>query len=250
MRFKVTVAYDGSKYCGWQVQPNGISIQETIEKAISEIQKSPTLITASGRTDARVHAKGQVFHFDSVGKMTSEQWEKALCAKLPEDIHVRKVEAVEDVFHARYDAKWKNYDYYVNVGEYNPFAKDYVLQYCRPLNVDAMRECAQLFIGRHDFTAFNGNSLSERPNQVRTIYDLCIEEKDELLIFHFYGEGFLRYMVRMLTQTMIEVGKGRVSLEEVERALHEAKKQSAPYNASPVGLYLVKVGYEDYESKV
>lgn len=250
MRFKVTIAYDGTNYCGWQAQPNGVSIQETIEKAISEIQKVPTSIIASGRTDARVHAKGQVFHFDSVVKMNCEQWKKALHAKLPDDLHVKDVEWVSDDFHARYDAKWKNYDYYVNTGEYNPFEKNYVLQYCRPLNVRSMRECAKLFIGKHDFTAFNGNSLSERPNQVRTIYDLQIEEKDDVLIFHFFGEGFLRYMVRMLSQTLIEVGKERVTLEEVRRALTEAKKQSAPYNASPVGLYLVKVGYDKYEPKV
>ena len=246
MRIKVTLAYDGSRYCGWQKQPNGLSVQEVVSKVISEIQKVETTIEASGRTDARVHAKGQVFHFDTHLGMNCEQWKKALNAKLPEDMRVHFVEVVGDEFHSRYDAKWKNYDYYVNVGEYNPFQKDYVLQFCRPLNIDAMRECAKLFIGTHDFTSFNGNSLLERPNQVRTIYNLSIEVKDDIVIFHFYGEGFLRYMVRMLTQTMIEVGKGRLSLEQVKKALDEPRKQAAPYNASPVGLYLVKVGYEDY----
>ena len=250
MRVKVTLAYDGSKYCGWQKQPNGISVQEVVSKTISEIQKIETIVEASGRTDARVHAKGQVFHFDTQLKMNCEQWKKAMNAKLPEDMRVQLVEEVSDSFHSRFDAKWKNYDYYVNVGEYNPFQKDYVLQFCRPLNVDLMKECAKLFVGTHDFTSFNGNSIIERPNQVRTIYNLWIEQKGDLLIFHYYGEGFLRYMVRMLTQTMIEVGKERVSLEQVKKALEEPKKQSAPYNASPVGLYLVKVGYEDYGVEV
>ena len=249
MRIKVTLAYDGSRYCGWQKQPNGVSVQEVVSKTISEIQKVETLVEASGRTDARVHAKGQVFHFDTQLKMNCDQWKKALNAKLPEDMRVQCVEEVSDSFHSRFDAKWKNYDYYVNVGDYNPFQKDYVLQFCRPLNIELMKECAKLFVGTHDFTSFNGNSIVERPNQVRTIYDLWIEKKDDLLIFHYYGEGFLRYMVRMLTQTMIEVGKERVSVEQVRKALDEPKKQSAPYNASPVGLYLVKVGYDDYGVK-
>lgn len=246
MRIKVTLAYDGSKYCGWQIQPNGTSIQGVVEKVISEIQKVETTVEASGRTDARVHAKGQVFHFDTSLTMNTDQWTKALNAKLPDDMRAIKVEVVHDEFHSRFDAKWKNYDYYVNVGDYNPFQKDYVLQYCRKLNVELMKECAKMFVGTHDFTSFNGNSLIERPNQVRTIYDIQIEEKDDVIIFHYYGEGFLRYMVRMLTQTMIEVGKERVTLEHVKKALDCPKKQSAPYNASPVGLYLVKVGYEDY----
>ena len=106
-----------------------------------------------------MHARGQVFHFDTQLGMNCEQWKKALNAKLPEDMRVQFVEVVSDDFHSRYDAKWKNYDYYVNVGEYNPFQKDYVLQFCRPLDIESMRECAKLFVGTHDFTSFNGNSL-------------------------------------------------------------------------------------------
>ena len=246
MRYKVTLAYDGSNYCGWQVQPNGTSVQEIIEKVISEIQKIETHVEASGRTDARVHAKGQVFHFDTELKMNCEQWKKAMNAKLPDDMLVKNVEHVDDSFHSRFDAKWKNYDYYINIGEYNPFEKDYVLQFCRPLDIQLMKECAKCFVGVHDFTAFNGNSLIERPNQVRELYDIRIEEKENILILHFYGEGFLRYMVRMLTQTLIEVGKHRLTVEQVKVILQEAKKQTAPYNASPVGLYLVEVGYEEY----
>lgn len=246
MRYKVTLAYDGSNYCGWQIQPNGLSVQQVVEEVISSIQKIETHIEASGRTDAKVHAKGQVFHFDTHLSMTAEQWEKALNAKLPEDMRVKHVEQVNDNFHSRFDAKWKNYDYYVNLGAYDPFERNHVLQLCRPLDVVKMKECAKCFVGCHDFTAFNANSLQERPNQVRTIYDLWIEEKGEMIIFHYYGEGFLRYMVRMITQTLIEVGKGRLTIEQVNELLQQAKKHSAPFNASAVGLYLVKVGYEEY----
>ncbi|MDD6466959.1 MAG: tRNA pseudouridine(38-40) synthase TruA [Erysipelotrichaceae bacterium] len=249
MRYKVVLAYDGTNYCGWQVQPNGISIQHVVEDVISSIQKVETHIEASGRTDAKVHAKGQVFHFDGHVNMTCEQWLKAMNAKLPEDMLVKEVTEVEDSFHSRFDAKWKNYDYYINLGEYDPFERNHVLQLCRPLDLDKMRECAKCFIGSHDFTAFNANSLQERPNQVRNIYDLWIEERGQIIVLHFYGEGFLRYMVRMITQTLIEVGKGRLSIEKVQELLQQAKKHSAPYNASAVGLYLVKVGYEDYKEE-
>ena len=247
MRVKAIVSYDGSNYCGWQLQPNGFSIQEAIEMTLGKIQKIATHIEGSGRTDARVHSMGQVFHFDTQLRMTEEQWQKAINSNLPSDIRVDKVEFVSDSFHSRYDAKWKHYCYRINVGPYDLFNRHYELQLCKKLNVDLMKECCRLFIGTHDFTAFNGNSLEEMPNQVRTVYDLYIEEENNILSIHFYGEGFLRYMVRMLTQTLIEVGKERISVEQVRQILVQAEKETAPFNASAVGLYLMKVGYQNYE---
>jgi tRNA pseudouridine38-40 synthase len=249
-RYKVTVEYDGSNYCGWQVQPNGISIETVIEEALFKITKVKTPIVGSGRTDAGVHAYGQVFHFDSDLKMSVRQWLPALNANLPDDIKVIKVEKVDDNFHARYDALWKEYDYLINVGEYDPFKRNYVYQYNRPLDVKAMRQASRYFIGTHNFTAFNANPLSERPDQTRTIYKLAIKENKGIITIRYVGNGFMRYMVRMMTQTLIEVGKGKIKPERIEQLLDNAVKHSAPYNARPEGLYLVKVGYEEYSEEV
>ena len=250
MRLKVTVSYDGSNYCGWQTQPNGESIQNVIEEVLEKIHKEKLHITGSGRTDAKVHAYGQVFHVDSSIKMNEHEWSMAFNTNLPDDIVVRSVEIVHDEFHARFDAKWKHYTYKVNIGNYDPFKRNYELQLCKDLDVDLIKECAKLFVGTHDFSAFNGNSLEERPNQVRTIFKIDVVRNKDSLVFNFYGEGFLRYMVRMLSQTLIEVGKGRLSVERVGELLEEAVKSSAPYNASAVGLYLVKVGYSEYADEV
>ena len=250
MRIKAIVSYDGSNYCGWQFQSNGLSIQEVIEMTLGRIQKIATHIEGSGRTDARVHAKGQVFHFDTDLQMDEQQWLKALNSNLPEDIHVDEIEFVNSNFHARYDAKWKYYCYRINTGNYNLFNRNYELQLCRKLDVSLMKECCNVFVGTHDFTAFNSSSKEEISNQVRTIYDLHIEEENDVISIHFYGHGFLRYMVRMITQTLIEVGKKRVTIEQIQQILAQAIKDTAPFNASAVGLYLMKVGYRNYEDEV
>jgi tRNA pseudouridine38-40 synthase len=170
MRWKATIAYNGAHYCGWQVQPNGLSVQEVVENALAKIVKSPVGAVSSGRTDAGVHAKGQVFHFDCDLNMTGEQWRLALNSLLPDDMIIRKVEEADPNFHSRFDALWKRYDYVINMGEYDPFMKDLEFEYNKRLDVRAMRTAAGYLVGTHDFTSFNANSLEERPNQTRTIY--------------------------------------------------------------------------------
>ncbi|MBQ2477943.1 MAG: tRNA pseudouridine(38-40) synthase TruA [Erysipelotrichales bacterium] len=250
MRYKVTVAYDGSAYCGWQVQPNGISIQSVIECVLEQITKTPTPIASSGRTDAGVHAKGQVFHFDTEARLNEEQWRKALNSLLPDDIVIRNVEKVNDQFHSRFDAVWKRYSYTSNMGEYDPFRRHYEYEYNRRLDVRAMREAAKHLVGTHNFAAFNANSLEERPNQVRTIYEITVRESKGRVVIEYTGNGFLRYMVRMMTQTLIEVGKRKIKPERVQALLENARKNSVPYNAPAEGLCLEEVGYTDYESGI
>ncbi|MBQ1506724.1 MAG: tRNA pseudouridine(38-40) synthase TruA [Erysipelotrichales bacterium] len=250
MRYKATVCYDGTNYCGWQVQKNGTSIQTVIEHALEVITKTPSSIASSGRTDAKVHARGQVFHFDSDANLKEDQWVKALNANLPEDIVIRSVEKADDLFHSRFDAVWKRYSYTVNMGEYDPFKRHYEYEYNRRLDVRSMREASKYLIGTHDFSAFNANSPEERPNQVRTIYEITVRESKGRVILEYVGNGFLRYMVRMMTQTLIEVGKKKIKPEKVKELLDAAKKNSVPFNAPPEGLCLEEVGYTEYESGI
>lgn len=250
MRYKAVVAYDGTNYCGWQVQPDALSIQAVIQGALEEITKAPTGVTSSGRTDAGVHAVGQVFHFDSDLRMTPKQWTLAINSHLPADIRIRSVEKAAENFHSRYDALWKRYEYTVNTGEYDLFRRNYEYEYCRPLDVRLMRKAAACFVGTHDFSAFNANSLEERPGQVRTIYEARIRERGGRIIIRFAGSGFLRYMVRMMAQTLIEVGRKKIRPERVKELLEKAQKNSVPYNAPANGLCLIEVGYTPWQEEV
>jgi len=246
MRYKVTVSYDGANYCGWQVQPNGVSVQSVIEEVLTRINKKKVYIVGSGRTDALVSAAGQVFHFDSEINMTEGQWLKAMNSLLPKDIRIMKVEEVNDEFHARYDAKWKKYRYTVNMGEYDVLNYKHELEYNERLDVRTMRKAASYMVGTHDFRAFNANSLQEKPNQIRTIYEIKIQERNNKLTMTFTGDGFMRYMVRMLSQTLIEVGRKRVKPERIKTLLERGNKNSIPYNAKAEGLCLVEVGYTPF----
>lgn len=249
MRMRATVGYDGSNYKGWQIQPGLPTIQQTIEQALAILQCHPTPIVSSGRTDAGVHARGQVFHFDATLMMPLDKWLYALNGKLPSDIVILQMEEADPSFHARFDAQWKHYDYLINMGTFDPFERNHMLQLCRRLDVEAMRQCSQLFVGVHNFAAFNKNTLEERPNQVREIYRIDLKQNGDVLTISYYGKGFLRFMVRMLTQTLIEVGKGRLSIERVQQLLAAAEKNSAPYNAVGHGLYLMEVGYRPYPER-
>ncbi len=243
MRYKVTVAYDGSNYFGWQSQKDVVNIQDVIEEALEIIHKKPVRITGSGRTDRGVHAKGQVFHFDTDLKIAEENWVKAFNANLPRDIHVLKVEKAKDDFHARFDVTGKQYDYYLNMGEYDLFERDHVTQLNQMLDVKAMRDASKLFLGTHDFSSFSANSFEETPDQVRTIRSLTIEQSGETLCFSFVGDGFMRYMVRMLVGVLIEIGLHKITKDDAERILNERSKTAHRYKADSAGLYLIKVDY-------
>lgn len=243
MRYKVTVAYDGSNYFGWQSQVDVVNIQDVIEEALRIIHKKEVRITGSGRTDRGVHARGQVFHFDTELNISEENWVKAFNANLPHDIRVLKVEAVSERFHARYDVVSKQYDYYLNMGEYDLFQRDYVTQVCEKLDVEKMRDAREVFLGTHDFSSFSANSFEETPDQVRTVHSIDITQQGDILRFSFLGNGFMRYMVRMMMGVLIEVGKGKLTKEDVQKILDAHSKTAHRYKAESVGLYLTKVNY-------
>lgn len=243
MRFKVTLSYNGANYCGWQTQHRNDSVQEAIELVLNVMHKHPVEIVASGRTDAKVHALGQVFHFDSDLQIHCKAVKTALNSQLPKDIRILKVEEVHEDFHARFHAISKRYDYYLTKEMENPFVEDFMAKYYGDLNLEVMRECAKVFLGEHDFTSFTSAKIDPRKSRVKTITRFEIVEEGNVIHFILEGNSFLRYMVRMLVQTVIEAGKGKVSVEEVKYMLDGANKHLCRFKAPAQGLYLVEVKY-------
>lgn len=244
MRYRATVRYDGTSYNGWQIQPNGITIQEVIQNALRNLTQQNVSVTAAGRTDAGVHSYGQVFHFDCDKEFKDVA--RAINSQLPDDIRIVSCERVNDDFHSRFDAKWKHYRYIINTGEYDPVRRNHEWQLNEKFDVEVMRKVAEVFCGEHDFTSFNATKLAEMENQVRTIYRIDVTEKDDRVILDFYGNGFLRHMVRMLTGTIAEAGRGRITVDEIRSMLDSKDKTAVHYNAPACGLYLMEIGYDDY----
>ncbi len=243
MRYKCVVAYAGANYNGWQRQAKNRSIQEEIENVLERITRKEIRIHAAGRTDAKVNAKGQVFHFDTELEMTPYKWKGAMNGFLPKDIHVVSVEEVDHLFHARYCAKTKQYDYRINLGEYDVFEKDIAYQCPYALDVEAMKDASLVFVGRHDFSSFCANTYEETPDQVRTILSIDFKMEKDVLVISFYGKGFMRYMVRMLVAALIEVGRGNATKEDLQKMLDAKSKGINRKNARGEGLTLVSIDY-------
>jgi tRNA pseudouridine38-40 synthase len=204
---------------------------------------SPVKISASGRTDAGVHAKGQVIHFDSPLSLPVEKWELALNSMLPEDISVLSVKEADPAFHARFDANGKEYRYYLNQSpKRDPFQRNYAFHYPYPLNLEAMREASAYLLGTHDFSSFC-SARTEVEDKVRTIKTIEILQDEEKVSFHFIGNGFLYNMVRILVGTLIEVGSGKRKSEEIMEILEKRDRRYAGKTAPGQGLYLWQVLY-------
>ncbi|MGF2614181.1 tRNA pseudouridine(38-40) synthase TruA [Rossellomorea vietnamensis] len=243
-RIKCTVAYDGSPFAGYQIQPGKRTVQLEIEKALSGIHKGEKLkITASGRTDAGVHAKGQVFHFDTKLSIPENKWPTVLNSMLPPEIVITSAETVPKDFHARFSAVKKEYRYSVYRSKTaDPFKRHFSLHYPFPLNIEEMRKAAEHLIGQHDFTSFC-SAKTEVEDKVRTIHTIEIEEREEEITFSYTGNGFLYNMVRILSGTLLEVGRGKYSAEETAAMLEARDRSAAGKTAAPQGLYLWKVYY-------
>ncbi len=244
MRYKGIVSYDGTQFAGWQKQPGKRTVQSEIEKSLATICQTEVEITGAGRTDASVHALGQVFHFDTDRQFTDIA--RAINSQLPSDVHVLNCQQVSDDFHSRYDACWKQYRYLINCSDYNPIARNYIWQYNRPLDVEKMKQCAQLFVGTHDFTSFNATRLTEVENQVRTIYRIEVNEENGIVEFSVWGDGFLRHMVRMIVATLVEAGKGNINEAEIAQIMAARDKKACNFNIPGCGLYLVTVDYSKF----
>ncbi|MCF0116360.1 MAG: tRNA pseudouridine(38-40) synthase TruA [Erysipelotrichaceae bacterium] len=248
-RFKCIVAYDGTNYSGWQSQKNAKGIQDIIEEVISRIAQEDISITGAGRTDAKVHARGQCFHFDTEADLSAYKWKGALNGYLPKDIYIVDVQEVDEFFHARFCVKEKTYEYRIHCGEYDVFKRNYAAYQRDSLDLEAMKEASRVFIGTKDFTSFNASPLALYPDQVRTVYAIDILEDHEDIVLRFKGKGFLRYMVRMMSAMLIEVGNHRATKEDIEKMLNECSKTACKKNAPAQGLTLVHIDYFELYAK-
>lgn len=240
---KLTVAYDGRAYHGFQRQANAITVQQVLEERLSLIMGHPVTITGAARTDAGVHARGQVVNFHTTGRIPTANIPRAANSLLPDDIAVWAAEEVPRQFHARYDARGKVYEYRVFQGSHkDPFRRRLVWHVPEPLDTAAMTAALALLVGRHDFSAFR--AAGGAPVQpVRTLYEAACQRQGELLIFRFAGDGFLYHMVRNIVGTVIEVGRGRLTEEDFRCIFMSRDRTRAGATAPADGLYLMQVWY-------
>lgn len=240
MRYKGIVAYDGSKYKGWQKQPHGQSVQQHIEAAMKLKFDAPVNVIASGRTDTGVHALGQVVHFDYKYDIEPERFRKAINKTLNKDVHFLTLEKVSDEFHSRFNVVKKEYWYTVNVGKYETLNANRQLQVCCDLDLKAIQEAAKLFEGEHDFVSFSNDP---RENTVRIIYYLKVEKENDIITFKVNGTGFLNHMIRNIVGCLIAIGKGKITKDHVIKHLNNPVKGNNYYKANPEGLCLMLVEY-------
>ena len=244
MRYKAIVSYDGTAYQGWQKQPDKNSVQAKIETALSRLCQHGVKITGAGRTDKGVHAFGQVFHFDCDKEF--KDITKSINSQLPEDIRIVSCKPVSDEFHSRYDAKWKHYSYIINTGKFNPIQRNYAYQLGIELDEEKMQEAAKVLVGTHDFSSFNATRKDEIEDQVRTIYKIEVKRRGSLVTVDYYGDGFLRYMIRMMTGALIEAGKGKITAEDIQNIMEKMDKTACNYNVPACGLYLIEISYTNF----
>ncbi|MCL2103516.1 MAG: tRNA pseudouridine(38-40) synthase TruA [Kiritimatiellaeota bacterium] len=245
-RFKLTIAYDGTMYHGWQVQAKHRTVQQAVEHAIQEIVKHPVRVQGSGRTDQGVHARGQVAHVDVVSHMGSKSLLNALNARLPTDIRILKAVRKKGFFHARKSAISKEYRYFVWNGELAlPDKRLYMAHIHQPLDLAVLRDAAKRFVGRYDFASFVANPSREVFSTVRTVTDFTVTRKGREFCFRVRGEGFLYKQVRSMVGFLLRVGVGGEPPEAITELLdtHLPRTERVP-SATPNGLFLWRVWYK------
>lgn len=244
-RMKATIAYDGSGFAGYQVQPNSRTVQQELMKVLETIHKGQIIqVVASGRTDARVHATGQVIHFDTNLTIPVTGWLKALNVLLPEDIRVLTIEETDSSFHARYHTSGKTYRYkWDRSPVISPFTRNFMVHTKQRPNVEAMRRAAEAVLGTHDFSSFCAANTGV-VDKVRTVRRLDFEEHGEELHMVIEGSGFLYNMVRIIAGTLMEIGLGRRAVDEMAGIIAAADRNEAGKTAAAHGLYLEQVKYE------
>lgn len=261
---KLTIAYEGTNYVGWQVQPNGPSVQTEVEKAINRLTHEEIRVTVAGRTDSGVHALGQVANFHTDSKIVCDKIQRALQTYLPSDIAVRKVEDVPGDFHATYSAKRKHYRYLIlNSPIANPMLHRFSLRNTTRLDIDLMQEAANHLLGTHDFRCFETN-YPNKSTSVRTMLSASVTRQDnwsmwtpanpfmgdlELVCFDIVGNGFLYNMVRSIVGTLLKVGMKRWHPDRMREIIETQDRKFAGETAPPQGLYLMEVMYDLPQNK-
>jgi tRNA pseudouridine38-40 synthase len=242
--FKLTIAYDGTNYGGWQLQPNATTVQEILERALTTIAGHHVRVHGSGRTDAGVHARAQIASCSLTTRHPPHTLRRALNANLPQDIRVLQVREVDAKFHARFSAKGKEYRYQIDCGTVaDPFLRGYAWHHSKPLDLTAMRRAAKLLKGRHDFSPLSANPMRTVENPVRTISRLAITKRGQLLTISVRADGFLYKMVRSIVGALVKVGEGKLRVEQLEELLRAKKRTALIETARAHGLFLWKVDY-------
>ena len=242
MRYFIEFSYNGKNYFGYQIQPNDISVQEELEKALSTILREPIKTVGAGRTDTGVHAKKMFAHFET-GQVLSDQLSHKLNSFLPADICIKRIFQVKDDFHARFDATYRTYEYYISL-EKNPFTQDSAWQlWRRNIDVDKMNEACKILFEYEDFTSFAKLHTDNKTNLCK-MYKAEWEQNGTELKFTVSANRFLRNMVRAIVGTMIEVGSGKMQPEEVRKVIENKNRNAAGVSAPAHALYLVDVGYD------
>jgi len=245
-RYRLTVGYDGTRFVGWQRQLNGLSVQEVLETALAPLAApGHCTVHASGRTDAGVHARGQVVHFDMLRVLPPNKLRRALNGVLPPDVQVLEAADAAPDFDARRSAVCKEYRYYLWADEViPPDRRLYAAHVRRPMNLEAVRAAAPLFVGRHDFAAFSANPHREVESTVREVFALEVVEDGPLVTLHVRGEGFLYKMVRSIAGFLIAVGIGKEKPGAVTEVLQSGIRTARVESAPPQGLFLWQVWYD------
>ncbi len=242
-RVKLTVAYDGTNYCGWQIQPNGVTIESELNRHLSELLQEPIRVIGASRTDAGVHALGNVAVFDTEARMPAEKISYAMNTRLPADIRVQDSCQVPDDFHPRFCETRKTYLYQILNRRFpDPTRRLYSYFYYYPLDVEKMREAAVHLTGEHDFASLCTHK-EEVESTVRRIYSLDVEKKDDMIGIRVCGNGFLYHMVRIIAGTLIRVGSGYYPPEYMAELLEKKDRNFAGETAPPQGLTLLKIDY-------
>jgi tRNA pseudouridine38-40 synthase len=249
---KLTLAYDGAKFHGWQIQPGVATIQGSLTDVVRKITQEPVTIHGASRTDAGVHALGQVASFKTRSALTAEELQRALNAMLPPAIRVVVAEEMGPDFHARWQAMEKTYHYRIFRGAVvSPFEYQRVLHYPYPLNEEVMAAAAKCFVGEHDFTSFTASSGSEETDKNRSpVRMICRSElechtEEREIVYVVTGKSFLRYMVRKIVGTLLEVGRGKLGVDEIPELFEARDRSRSGPTAPPEGLYLVSLKYPE-----
>ena len=243
MRYKMIVSYDGSFFHGFQRQPDEISVQQVLEEKLAIIFKTKIVIHGAGRTDAFVHAKGQVVHFDSDQLIPCENLKKVLNKHIFPHIYIKEIRFVPNEFHSRKNAIKKEYRYLVSINEFGPLKSNYMLFFHDSININNIRLAMEYIVGTHDFKSYSKNKITK--NTVRTIESFTLTVDKGILEFAIVGDGFMYNMVRIIVALMLKVGEGRFKPEDIKRILDGKERRLAPFVAAPQGLYLWKVHYDE-----
>ena len=241
---KLTLEYDGTSYAGWQVQPNAVTVQEVMQKAVLETFGVEVAVVGSGRTDAGVHARGQVAHVDlpdGAHDIPIDKVRQAINSQLPRDIRVVKAETAPSEFHARYDPIWREYEYHI-AKHASVFLRHYAWHPNGTFDIDLLKSAAEIFVGQHDFTSFSKNNPSTK-SYVCKLMICAVEDHEDHWIIRLRADRFVYSMCRSIVGGMMECARGKVSVQELRGALRAANRVNHTLAAPACGLYLTEVEY-------